>query len=299
MKVKITKCTCINDPCGGWYHHLTGMTFDVVDTGFISNTFQVYDDYHKFIQKQDCEIVEENTDTTKKQSEYGKAKLEELLKIFPNMTTEEYDELYRLSTVIDENKQLREQGINTSCYCSGCINKNCKAKHVREEAKHIIDELFAYTDKVGQSKPIKKPRVPDENTPVDTLVRVRNNETDDWQYAYLKSLVRGYQYKIELFDCFPEGKTSKTSRDGKYCGYRICEIVEGTIEEKRKRIFHKYVPEKYKWSGVSYEGNVFLCVNKPCLDGDLGNAWIFDGEYISAGFADPTDFENSLLGREE
>jgi hypothetical protein len=88
------------------------------------------------------------------------------------------------------------------------------------------------------------------------------------------------------------------SDPSKFIQVHDSEIVEETIEEKRKRIFHKYVPDKYKWWAVDNDGEANYFCAKPELT--TNGKWLLHGcGWLSDGFADPTDFENSLMGREE
>jgi hypothetical protein len=51
----------------------------------------------------------------------------------------------------------------------------------------------------------KKPRIPDENTPVDTLVRIRESEDCSWSICHFSKIVNGG------FQVFVGGTTSKTN----------------------------------------------------------------------------------------
>lgn len=62
----------------------------------------------------------------------------------------------------------------------------------------LIDEFRNMTDDV------KKPRVPDENTPIDTLVRVKDVRDSPWQRRYFAKIKDGKIW------CFDGGTTSKT-----------------------------------------------------------------------------------------
>jgi hypothetical protein len=80
--------------------------------------------------------------------------------------------------------------------------------------------------------------------------------------------------------------------------FKQCEIIEETIEEKRARIFHKFVPKEYKWYGVDNTGIAHYFKSKPTIthkDWGLGSEMLYS---FPGGFADPYDWENSLIGRE-
>lgn len=72
-----------------------------------------------------------------------------------------------------------------------------------------------------------KPEVDWDNVPVDTLVRVRDNEDDEWTLRYFKGLSRtpsayppGYDYEVWAL-----GATSVTA-EGDTERWRYCELVE-------------------------------------------------------------------------
>lgn len=72
-----------------------------------------------------------------------------------------------------------------------------------------------------------KPEVDWRNVPVDTLVRVRNDENDKWALRYLKWFVKGM---CNPFVTWAVGATSKTAEDcTEY--WKYCELV-GDEEDK-------------------------------------------------------------------
>lgn len=60
------------------------------------------------------------------------------------------------------------------------------------------------------------------NVPVDTLVRVRNDEDSPWVLQYFKEFDEERNYK---FLAWCNGRTSKTA-GGRRTGWRYCELVE-------------------------------------------------------------------------
>lgn len=68
-----------------------------------------------------------------------------------------------------------------------------------------------------------KPEVDWDNVPVDTLVRVRDSEGEDWILRYFK----GFEEEdyISRFKTWMDGATSKTAYGG-YEGWMYCELVE-------------------------------------------------------------------------
>lgn len=68
-----------------------------------------------------------------------------------------------------------------------------------------------------------KPEVDWSKVPVDTLVRVRDSEDEDWTLRYFK----GFEEEdyINRFQTWMDGATSKTAYGG-YEGWTYCELVE-------------------------------------------------------------------------
>ena len=79
-----------------------------------------------------------------------------------------------------------------------------------------------------------KPPTAWANVPVDTLVRVRDNEDDEWVLRYFDSFeeenfrsMSGHNYRV-----FADGATSVTGRD--YVEHwRYCELAEDAAETER------------------------------------------------------------------
>lgn len=67
-----------------------------------------------------------------------------------------------------------------------------------------------------------KPKVDWNNVPVDTLVRVRNDEDSPWVLQYFKEFGEERNYK---FLAWSNGRTSKTA-GGRRTGWKYCELVE-------------------------------------------------------------------------
>lgn len=68
----------------------------------------------------------------------------------------------------------------------------------------------------------QKPEVDWNNVPVDTLVRVRNDEDSPWVLQYFKEFDEERNYK---FLAWSNGRTSKTA-GGRRTGWKYCELVE-------------------------------------------------------------------------
>ena len=83
--------------------------------------------------------------------------------------------------------------------------------------------LFAFwLDEEYEEPP--KPEVDWYHVPVDTLVRVRDSEDEDWTLQYFRSISNTMpNYRFEAWD---NGRTSKTT-DGIIKHWKYCELVEG------------------------------------------------------------------------
>ena len=73
-----------------------------------------------------------------------------------------------------------------------------------------------------------KPKVDWDNVPVDTLVRVRNDEDSPWVLQYFKEFDEERSYK---FLAWSNGRTSKTT-GGRLTGWKYCELVEDEDNDK-------------------------------------------------------------------
>ena len=68
-----------------------------------------------------------------------------------------------------------------------------------------------------------KPEVDWDNVPVDTLVRVRDFEIEEWTLRYFKGIDE--EAPGSRFMAWDGGSTSKTS-NGEYTYWKYCELVE-------------------------------------------------------------------------
>ena len=68
----------------------------------------------------------------------------------------------------------------------------------------------------------EEPEVDWDNVPVDTLVRVRNHESKDWNLRYFKGIDDSSSDRFMAWEC---GATSVTA-DGDYTNWKYCELVE-------------------------------------------------------------------------
>lgn len=75
----------------------------------------------------------------------------------------------------------------------------------------------------------EEPEVDWDNVPVDTLVRVRDREEQEWTLMYFKG-IEGEGY-INRFQTWVDGATSKTAY-GVYKNWTYCELVEDDDNEE-------------------------------------------------------------------
>lgn len=68
-----------------------------------------------------------------------------------------------------------------------------------------------------------KPEVDWDNVPVDTLVRVREREDEEWLLRYFKGINENHLRR--RYEAWESGATSKTA-NGKYLCWNYCELVE-------------------------------------------------------------------------
>lgn len=100
-------------------------------------------------------------------------------------------------------------------------DNDCKKIGCNTCAKMFTAWMFA--DYVEQPKP----EADWDNVPVDTMVRVRNDEDSPWVLQYFKEFDEERNYK---FLAWSNGRTSKTA-GGRRTGWRYCELVEEELVE--------------------------------------------------------------------
>lgn len=74
------------------------------------------------------------------------------------------------------------------------------------------------------------PKVDWNNVPVDTLVRVRDREEQEWTLMYFKG-ISDYD-RAHRFMTWCDGATSKTASGGDYVRWKYCELVEDEEDEE-------------------------------------------------------------------
>lgn len=75
----------------------------------------------------------------------------------------------------------------------------------------------------------KEPEVDWSNVPVDTLVRVRDFESEEWTLRYFKGI--DGEFPGSKFMAWDGGSTSKTAY-GDYTPWKYCELVEDEDNDK-------------------------------------------------------------------
>lgn len=75
----------------------------------------------------------------------------------------------------------------------------------------------------------EEPKVDWENVPVDTMVRVREREDQEWILRYFKGI--NEDSLRQIYEVWESGATSKTA-DGKYLCWKYCELVEDEDNDK-------------------------------------------------------------------
>ena len=74
-----------------------------------------------------------------------------------------------------------------------------------------------------------KPEVDWDNVPVDTLVRVRDREEQEWILRYFKGINEDSLRR--RYEAWESGATSKTA-NGEYLCWNYCELVEDEDDEE-------------------------------------------------------------------
>lgn len=72
----------------------------------------------------------------------------------------------------------------------------------------------------------EEPEVDWSKVPVDTLVRVRDREDQEWTLMYFKGIGISDYDSEHRFMTWCDGATSKTACGGDYVGWKYCELVE-------------------------------------------------------------------------
>jgi Zn finger protein HypA/HybF involved in hydrogenase expression len=171
MKVRITKC-CDAHICSCWYHSLSGAIFEV--TEYNSMYYRLISDKTLYVQRDNCEVVGESLkDLAMRVAEMiGEANNKAMDKDFLRLT-----EKYIKETVNSEIKQPELSKLAdlfkamppkeyTRLYNEANPPKVIKCKECNDTGEVALPCGYMPCPKCSK----KKPRVPDGNTPVDTLV---------------------------------------------------------------------------------------------------------------------------------
>lgn len=96
----------------------------------------------------------------------------------------------------------------TNCTNGGCAEFTCSCCRA----------VFAFW--LGEE--YEEPEVDWDNVPVDTLVRVRDHESEEWRLQYFKGIDDSSTERFMVWEC---GATSVTA-EGDYTNWKYCELVE-------------------------------------------------------------------------
>lgn len=98
--------------------------------------------------------------------------------------------------------------------CEGyCQSRSCEG----------CSKLFSFWLEEEYIEP-PKPEVDWSKVPVDTLVRVRDYETDNWKLRYFAGF---FEYDSLKYATWNSGRTSKTANEANdFMCWRFCELVE-------------------------------------------------------------------------
>lgn len=107
------------------------------------------------------------------------------------------------------------------------IDNNVNVDTLCEDGKcSECSMLFAFwLDEEYEEPP--KPEVDWGKVPVDTLVRVRDHESEEWRLQYFKGIDDSSSDRFMVWEC---GATSVTA-EGDYTNWKYCELVEDEDEE--------------------------------------------------------------------
>lgn len=95
-----------------------------------------------------------------------------------------------------------------------CTNGECNELY----ACGLCRDIFAF----WLDEEYEEPEVDWSKVPVDTLVRVRDDKSDEWTLRYFKGIDDSSTEKFMVWD---SGATSKTAY-GDYTRWKYCELVE-------------------------------------------------------------------------
>lgn len=104
-----------------------------------------------------------------------------------------------------------------------CTNGECEELY----ACGLCRDIFAF----WLDEEYKEPEVDWSKVPVDTLVRVRDDKSDEWTLRYFKGIDDSSTEKFMVWD---SGATSVTAKGG-YTNWMYCELAEGDEDDEESR----------------------------------------------------------------
>lgn len=110
---------------------------------------------------------------------------------------------------------------------SKMFGKDMERFCIETECTSCTTALNLWLDEEYEEPP--KPEVDWDNVPVDTLVRVRDFESEEWTLRYFKGIDN--ESMGSRFMAWDGGSTSKTSY-GEYTYWKCCELVEDEDDDE-------------------------------------------------------------------
>lgn len=104
---------------------------------------------------------------------------------------------------------------------------NYTIKNCRTLRCSTCNKIFSFWLEEEYEEP-PKPEVDWSKVPVDTLVRVRDHESEAWRLQYFKGIDDSSTDRFMVWEC---GATSVTA-EGDYTRWKYCELVEDEEDEE-------------------------------------------------------------------
>lgn len=110
------------------------------------------------------------------------------------------------------------------------IKRNVLPHFGKEDCDGINEDWCPILFDLWLDEEYEDPKVDWNNVPVDTLVRVRDREEQEWTLMYFKG-ISDYD-RAHRFMTWCDGATSKTASGGDYVRWKYCELVEDEEDEE-------------------------------------------------------------------
>ena len=162
-------------------------------------------------------LDEEYTEPPKPEVDWDNVPVDTLVRVRDNDNEEWVLQYFK---GIDKNRE----NIKYMAWSYGATSATAQGNSVHWQYCELVEDE---DDEEYEEPP--KPEVDWNKVPVDTLVRVRNRESEDWRLMYFKELRTDYVFKRHI--TWKDGKTSKTA-EGDCVGWQYCELVEDEDDEE-------------------------------------------------------------------